>query len=572
MSIQDLRSKSLLFLLCMIYGSSNAQTLDLVFPLSGTGEDMATAVDADQDGNIYVAGSYSGSMTLGSGSASLALTSSGTMDGFIAKYDQLGGLIWAFGIGGSDYDEIFDVTVDDNAIHVTGYFKGTLDADPGPGTVWITSNGDKDILLAKYDLEGNLVWAHGIGGTGFPDQGAAIALDGAENIWISGSFRGTCDMDPGPGVFEIGGAQYNRTFLAKYSSEGQFIWAGSLGFHLVDFPERTSGLAVDGEDNVIITGRSQGIEDFDPGPGVHMLDNDSNRVSLFIAKYGPDGTLDWAHALPGWPNRKRSAVAVDAQGNVYTSASFNGEFDLDPGPGEDIRSSFFTSDLTYVMKLNSTGQYEWAVDFSPMIGTAVPMGMTLDPLGNIYMTGNFFGSLDFNPGSGSNTMFSANDDWGDGFILILDPTGDYIWAGKITSPEGRNAGMSIALDDQYDLLVSGSFGGSADLDPFSGIESYSSAGISDGFLVKIDMSLLTSADDGRSTSDGLLVYPVPARTELNVVETTGERYHAEVLDITGRCILETELEGPKAVIDVSAFPSGMYTLRTNKALVRFIVE
>ncbi|MCH8890811.1 MAG: hypothetical protein IH827_07025, partial [Myxococcales bacterium] len=87
-------------------------------------------------------------------------------------------------------------------VYTTGFFLGTADFDPGPGTFNLTSAGSVDVFVQKLDTAGNPVWAVGMGGTG-TDQGLGVAVDGAGNVYTSGFFQGTADFDPGPGTFNL---------------------------------------------------------------------------------------------------------------------------------------------------------------------------------------------------------------------------------------------------------------------------------------------------------------------------------------------------------------------------------
>ena len=71
--------------------------------------------------------------------------------------------------------------------YTTGFFKGTVDFDPGAGTFNITSVGGRDIFITKLDAAGNLVWAKGMGGAS-DDEGFSIAVDASGNVYTTGYF------------------------------------------------------------------------------------------------------------------------------------------------------------------------------------------------------------------------------------------------------------------------------------------------------------------------------------------------------------------------------------------------
>ena len=130
-----------------------------------------------------------------------------------------------------------DLAVDGSGnVHVTGFFSGTADFDPGIGTSNITSAGSNDIFIVKCNASGNFLWAQAIGGTA-AEQVQAIALDGSGNIYISGTFGGTVDFDPGTGVTNLISNGPGDAFIAKYTAAGLFSWAFNIGGVGSDFAQ-----------------------------------------------------------------------------------------------------------------------------------------------------------------------------------------------------------------------------------------------------------------------------------------------------------------------------------------------
>ena len=109
---------------------------------------------------------------------------------------------FAFGIGGTGQDRGERITVDaDGNLIATGYFTGTVDfdGDQSANQGNISSQGSADIYLAKYNANGVLLWAFGIGGSG-RDEGKSVVTDAAGNVYVTGFFRRTADFDPGNGT------------------------------------------------------------------------------------------------------------------------------------------------------------------------------------------------------------------------------------------------------------------------------------------------------------------------------------------------------------------------------------
>ena len=136
-------------------------------------------------------------------------------------------LKWAKSIGGASSELATAIAKDslDN-IYITGSFGSTVDFDPGSGTANLTSAGSSDIFIAKYDVNGNYVWAKGMGGTGF-EIGNSIGLDSVGNIYITGNFKGTADFDPNLGTANLISTTSYNIFVAKYDNSGNYLWAKS---------------------------------------------------------------------------------------------------------------------------------------------------------------------------------------------------------------------------------------------------------------------------------------------------------------------------------------------------------
>ena len=107
---------------------------------------------------------------------------------FIFHSGEAQSLEWAHNLGGTTFDEGYAVAVDDTGnVYLTGSMQGTGDFDPGPGTLNLTSNGNRDIFITKLNSQGNLVWSHNIGGL-FSDEGFAIEADASGNVYVFGEF------------------------------------------------------------------------------------------------------------------------------------------------------------------------------------------------------------------------------------------------------------------------------------------------------------------------------------------------------------------------------------------------
>ena len=134
--------------------------------MGGTGWDHGSRTDEDANGNVYAIGTFEGTVDFDPGAGIFNLTSAGSSDVFISKLDGKGSLLWAKRIGGPGDDYGVGLYVSPAGdFYITGDFSATADFDPGAGTLNLTSAGNVDIYIAKYNSSGELVWAKAMGGT-----------------------------------------------------------------------------------------------------------------------------------------------------------------------------------------------------------------------------------------------------------------------------------------------------------------------------------------------------------------------------------------------------------------------
>lgn len=173
-------------------------------------------------GNVYISGKVEGTVDFDPGVGTYDLTSNGDTDVFICKLDANGNFVWAkkmgptIGVGGCEYNSSESIALDANEnVYITGYFKGTVDFDPGVGTNHLISN-TTDIFICKLDAAGNFIWAKKMGGAS-GDWGKSIVLDALGNIYTTGYFIGTADLDPTSGSSYLTSNGSSDIFVAKYS-------------------------------------------------------------------------------------------------------------------------------------------------------------------------------------------------------------------------------------------------------------------------------------------------------------------------------------------------------------------
>ncbi|GAB4342173.1 MAG: hypothetical protein OHK0038_22020 [Flammeovirgaceae bacterium] len=185
---------------------------------SSTGEVSGRGISADASGNALITGTFQGTLTLGT--TSLTATSANG-DVFIAKLDANGNTLWAkkFGQTGDNYARGIDSDSEGNI-----YVSGVYDTQISFGSISLTSNGQKDIFLVKFDANGNAIWAKSIGSTG-NDEGCEIEVNTNGNVFFTGSYTGTLTLNNE--TFAAKGLR--DVFVAKTDKNGNFIWQKTMG-------------------------------------------------------------------------------------------------------------------------------------------------------------------------------------------------------------------------------------------------------------------------------------------------------------------------------------------------------
>jgi hypothetical protein len=384
---------------------------------------------------------------------------------------------WTKTMGGTDYEGGYSVAVDGSGnAYVTGEFYGTADFDPGEGIDNHTSAGYADIFLTKINSDGSYGWTKTMGGTS-DDYSWSVAVDGSGNVYVTGTFWGTADFDPGVGIdsHTPAGSSTNDIFLTRINSDGSYGWTKTMGGTSNDYGY---SVAVDGSGNAYVTGEFYGTADFDPGAGT---DNHTSAglSDIFLIRINSDGTYGWTKTMGGTAYEGGYSVAVDGGGDVYVTGGFEGTVDFDPGAGTDNHTSAGDDDI-FLTRINSDGSYGWTKTVG---GTDPDYGYSVAVYGSvIYVTGTFYGTADFDPGVGTDNHTSAGSD--DIFLTRINLDGSYVWT-KTMGGTDYDSGWWVAVDGSG-IYVTGEFYGTADFDPGVGIDNHTSAGDGDIFLTRIN--------------------------------------------------------------------------------------
>lgn len=468
---------TLLLLLPLFTLRAQIPTLDWAISNPSDGFDLGRAVALDAQGNAIVVGIFQDTCDMDPGPGNLPMVSHGDNDAFIQKLNGFGDLVWATCIGSTGVDEAKGVDVDAAGnIYVTGRFTGTVDFDPGSGVANTTSSGPNDIFVLKLTANGAYGW-HRTWGSASYNEGTAIQVEGSR-VTMAGYIKGTVDLDPTAGTRMVTTpANSNDIVVVMLDDQGNYIWGAAFGGVEDDF-----GYAINrnGLGGVVVTGTMQDTVDFDPGLGVANIVADPGVTSAFILNLDGNGALEWARQINSTDLASGYGIDVDANGNVFVAGAFNGSIDFDPGSGSNSHSS--TGYDCWLAKYSPSGAYHNAWAWGSTSGD-FSYGLCVSPQGDVYVTGGYEGTVDFDPTANGTLSITAGG-IADAFISRFDTAGNFL--GAISNGgTGMEYAFGIVSDLNSSILSTGCFGDVVDFDPGAGVLNLVSAGSAEIFVQQL---------------------------------------------------------------------------------------
>lgn len=436
-------------------------------------------VEQDPNGNVVVAGEFLGKADFDPGSDTLFLTAQDKYDSFIEKLDPQGNLIWVKQLKGIDNQNITDIVLDQAGnMVVTGTFWGNIVFDAN--TMFQTAPDIPKIFIARYDQNGNFLWAGQMGGDEF-DYGAGLDLDAQGNIYTTGYFYSNPgDFNPDPNaVFPLNAGNSSSMYVVKLDPQGQFLWAKAAtgpGFYC-----KGNDLVVEGN-HLYIAGQFGGSVDFDFGANTNVLTATGNGDG-FVQKLDLNGNLVWARQFSGAGRKDAIALTVDPQGNVIVTGEFNNSVDLNPGGANlNVNSTVAGTLDIYVVKLGPNGNFLWGYTLGAEDDDQAGDVKT-DQAGNVYVLGGFIGRVDFDPGADTSFLQSEAILSTDIFLQFIDVAGNLVDLYEV----GGNAtdlGLELFVNPENDVFMVGRYSALVDFDPGPGVYQLNSPGWSAGFVTK----------------------------------------------------------------------------------------
>ncbi|MBN1437484.1 MAG: SBBP repeat-containing protein [Sedimentisphaerales bacterium] len=345
----------------------------------GTGIPISVAVD--REGNAYIAGRTEGD---------LDGANRGDDDGFLAKYDADGNVLWTVQIGTRRLDACSSVTVDEEGnAYVVGGTRGDLGGE---------NAGNLDAFAAKYDAEGVLLWTEQLGTEG--DEGAVAAmLDSDGNIYMYGM------------AVDISEEHDYDTFLAKYDANGTLLWERQFRTDSMD--TAWSG-AIDDDGNIYVCGSTEG----------NRIGEDGLLFNACVSKHDREGNRIW-HEQLGTTASTFYEIAVSGDEQVFASGVQ--AYGSNPGPHSDID--------VLLARYDAEGSLLGTEQWGDAESAENCRGMAADEAGNIYMIVGEFSHV-------GGILAGIRDV----MLVKYDEQGELLWTRPIDMGEDALA-LGMAMDE-----------------------------------------------------------------------------------------------------------------------------
>jgi hypothetical protein len=394
------------------------------------------------------------------------------------------------GVEANEWGQGVTVDSDGNVIVVGALsrFAKVVDSDLDCQRDHFGSQDFPDVVVAKLDPRGRLLWARCAGHDGYSDRydyGADVATDRQGNIYVTGMFHGPARF----GAIQIPETSGQEIFVAKLSPSGKFLWVTrsttdreDLGGEETPMAHR---IAVDRFGSSYVVGHFRlGIELGD----ISITNQDYWRGSLFVAKLDPAGKPLWVTPAEtggehiGWMVAHRAGIAVGRSGSVYIASIYDRTARL----GQHLLKSRGGYDAL-VARLDAGGRFAWAQS----LGGAAEDGATalaVDDAENLYVAGIFGYQSDEAGLEGGSITIGAKElrsaGLNDVFVTRLSSAGDADWSIALGGL-GGDVASDIAVDDSGRCYVTGHF----ELAARFGEITLTGQGWGDAFVARLDQPL-----------------------------------------------------------------------------------
>lgn len=497
---------------------------------------ITNGIVTDMHGGVYITGSFYGTVDFNSshlGGAVPNNISSNPLtfpDVYLAKYDADGNNLWAKAYGGAESDNGQTIGMDaDGHIYISGTYTGTANFDG----VSLQAPEPLGYFFAKFDGEGNCLWAVDLAQTQSSLVVESAYTDNNGNTYLTGFFYGSTLF----GDINLVSAGNADIFVAKVNNSGDVLWAKGMGGSSND---RSKGISSDQDGHIYISGSHANnatfcditIEDY--AGFVLKMDQDGNCIDLFNIGTG-------AYDV---------SVSVDSDGHLYVGASFVNQVVV----GDQTLTSAGGSDM-YVARFAADGSLLWVNQFGGAEWGDAAKAIAADMDGLVYFTGQYQGEVQF----GEITLETPNSDFANIFFAVLNAQGEVLAAEGMSS-QTADTPQTLYASQGGSVYLAGSFNGQTQ---FNSIPLQSIA--IDGFFLKYGEEVTSTTETGFVANAEISVFPNPASVLINISFSLDsgkdQSLVVSITDLSGRTVLKEQFHNLGNPLHIGHLKPGMYIMR-----------
>lgn len=296
-------------------------------------------------------------------------------------------------------------------------------------------------------------WVSQLGSQGAGAYVGDYTIDNDGHSITVGRFGYTSDFDPGPGVFNMTATYFGSHFISKLDSNGNFVWAKQINFNDFNSAYGSLDVSTDSFGNIFLLGQFRYTVDFDPGPLVfNMTSVGTTYPNNYILKLNPNGSFAWAKNVGTNNICLTKNIHSTQEGDLFLTGYFSDTFDFDPGSGIYNLVPNGVSNI-YLSKFDVSGNFIWARGFGSSDDYNGPL-LDSDNFGNVYLTGSFNATSDFDPGTGVYNLISSG--WNTKYLCKFDFNGNFNWATSFPSCDSVEF-SAIEIDNSHNIYITGDF-------------------------------------------------------------------------------------------------------------------
>jgi hypothetical protein len=352
-----------------------------------------------------------------------------------------------------------------------GTFRGRIDVNRSNSKEkFLRADDNYDAFLVKYDPTGKLLWSRQFGSSEGDETIEHLVIGPSGDLYITGEFEEIVDFDPSSAVRRLITHGKKDAFILRLTENGNYVWAGNIGGERDD---DITALAIGPSGDIYYSGFVRLRGDADPSKRVRSVFDRGVDDTIIARLNGTTGALKWIKVFG--ENATRETVmelAVDASENVLAAGVFNETVAFDRRDPSFDRKAVGSDDI-YLARLNSSGEFQFIRTIGGKKQESVA-GMVQDDLGNLYLTGNFNKSVDFQPGPGQTVLAAPSG--GSAYIMKMDSNADLTWVRQIgpaviggSDEDASIVARGIGIDASGAVYTIGDFAEFVDFDPSSAL-------------------------------------------------------------------------------------------------------